>query len=78
MKSYKSASSRRSSEDQNFLDLLLPRPVFKWMDPTNVPRFCHKTDFKDLDISKVPQNTPQARVENKIRHNILNFPKSNC
>ena len=67
VRSYKSVSSRRSSADQNFLDLLLPRPVFKWKDPTNVPRFCHKTEFKDLDISKVPQNTPQAVVQNIVQ-----------
>ena len=41
--------------------------MFKWKDPTNVPRFCHKTDFKDLDISKVPQNTPQAVVQNIVQ-----------
>jgi len=56
LRSYKSHSSRRSSiqsQEQNMLDLLLPRPVFKWKDPTLVPRYCHKIEFCDMNPDRL-------------------------
>ena len=49
------------------LDLILPKPVFKWNDPTLVPRFCHKFEFFDQDPAKLKQNTPEILIQNVIQ-----------
>ena len=72
LRSYKSLSSRRSSnssgqQDQNMLDLILPRPVFKWTDPTLIPRFCHNIEFRDKDPARVKPNSCEALVHNIVQ-----------
>lgn len=71
LRSYKSHSSHRSSigsnQEHNMLDLLLPRPVFKWKDPTLVPRYCHKIEFCDIDPARLKANTPEILVQNIVQ-----------
>ena len=46
-----------SLSQQDMIDIILPKPVFKWSDPTLVARLSHGTVFKDADHNKVKNNS---------------------
>ena len=48
------------------LDILLPKPVFKWQDPTLVPRFSHGFESEDADFNKIKNGTPRKTLHTII------------
>ena len=48
------------------LDILLPKPVFKWQDPTLVPRFSHGLESEDADFNKIKNGTPRKTLHTII------------
>ena len=46
-------SQRSTLSQQDMIDIILPKPVFKWTDPTLVSRLSHATMFKDADYNKI-------------------------
>ena len=59
-------SSSNSHQEVDMLDILLPKPVFKWQDPTLVPRFSHGLESEDADYNKIKNGTPRKTLHTII------------
>jgi len=59
-------SSSSQSQNDSMLDIILPRPVFRWVDPTLVPRFTHRIEFQDVDHEHLGSNTPESVIHDIV------------
>ena len=66
LKSEQSSTNSQSHQEVDMLDILLPKPVFKWQDPTLVPRFSHGLESEDADYNKIKNGTPRKTLHTII------------
>ena len=66
LKSEQSSTNSQTHQEVDMLDILLPKPVFKWQDPTLVPRFSHGFESEDADFNKIKNGTPRKTLHTII------------
>ena len=66
LKSEQSSTNSQTHQEVDMLDILLPKPVFKWQDPTLVPRFSHGLESEDADFNKIKNGTPRKTLHTII------------
>ena len=64
-------SQHSSVSHHDMIDIILPKPVFKWVDPTLVSRLSHGSQFKDADFNKIKNGSITKTLHSitgRVRH----------